>query len=58
MSDDRTRRGPQDRSRINTSEDYEIRYWTETLGVWARRAQTPGLATRNSVEKARKALGK
>lgn len=33
MTDDKTDRGPQDRSRINLSEDYEVRYWTNALGV-------------------------
>lgn len=33
MADDRSNRGPQDRSRINLEEDYEVRYWTEQLGV-------------------------
>lgn len=33
MADDKTNRGPQDRSRINLSEDYEVRYWTEKFGV-------------------------
>ena len=33
MSDDRSVRGPQDRSRINTEQDYEVRYWTEELNV-------------------------
>jgi hypothetical protein len=27
MADDKSKRGPQDRSRINTAEDYEVRYW-------------------------------
>lgn len=31
--DDPKNRGPQDRSRINTDQDYEVRYWTEELGV-------------------------
>ncbi|RXT54368.1 DUF3606 domain-containing protein [Bosea sp. Tri-44] len=31
--DDKTERGPQDRSRINLSEKYEVRYWTQKLGV-------------------------
>ena len=26
MSDDKSKRGPQDRSRINMNEDYEVRY--------------------------------
>ena len=31
MADDRNIRGPQDRSRINTDQDYEVRYWTQEL---------------------------
>ncbi|MCC6535430.1 MAG: DUF3606 domain-containing protein [Burkholderiales bacterium] len=33
MADDTNVRGPQDRSRINTEQDYELRYWTQALGV-------------------------
>jgi hypothetical protein len=33
MSDDKTKRGPQDRSRINLNEDYEVRYWCRKFGV-------------------------
>jgi hypothetical protein len=33
MADDRTKRGPQDRSRISLREEYEVQYWTKTLGV-------------------------
>ena len=33
MADDKTNRGAQDRSRINLSEDYEVRYWTDKFGV-------------------------
>lgn len=33
MSDDKTKTGPQDASRISLSEDYEVAYWTEALGV-------------------------
>jgi hypothetical protein len=35
MADDKSKRGPQDRSRINTAEDYEVRYWSEKFGVSA-----------------------
>jgi predicted double-glycine peptidase len=28
-------KGEQDRSRINLSEDYEVRYWTQKFGVTA-----------------------
>ncbi|PIB95756.1 DUF3606 domain-containing protein [Caulobacter sp. X] len=33
MSDDKTKTGPQDAARINVNEPYEVRYWTEVLGV-------------------------
>ncbi|MDH1522859.1 DUF3606 domain-containing protein, partial [Achromobacter mucicolens] len=33
MSDDLSKRGPQDRSRINVNEPHELRYWTQALGV-------------------------
>jgi hypothetical protein len=33
MSDDRAQKGVQDRTRINTSEDYELRYWSGKFGV-------------------------
>lgn len=33
MSDDTSKRGPADRTRINVHEDHEVRYWTKALGV-------------------------
>jgi len=33
MHDDRTKRGPQDRSRINVHEPWEVKYWCKRLGV-------------------------
>lgn len=33
MIDDRSNRGPADRSRINIREPWEVRYWTRELGV-------------------------
>ncbi len=33
MADDKSNRGPQDRSRISLSEDYEVEYWTDKLGI-------------------------
>jgi Protein of unknown function (DUF3606) len=32
MPDDRSIRGPADRSRINVDEAYEVAYWTKELG--------------------------
>jgi len=33
MSDDKNKKGAQDRSRINLNEDYEVRYWMDRFGV-------------------------
>ncbi|MBD8528539.1 MULTISPECIES: DUF3606 domain-containing protein [unclassified Massilia] len=33
MSDNLQKAGQQDRSRINVHEEYEVRHWTEALGV-------------------------
>jgi Protein of unknown function (DUF3606) len=33
MANDRTFKAPQDRIRINLSEDYEVRYWCKKFGV-------------------------
>lgn len=35
MSDDKRNSGSPDRDRINVNEDYELRYWTQALGVSA-----------------------
>jgi len=33
VSDDKRNTGTPDRQRINLSEDYEVQYWTQALGV-------------------------
>jgi len=33
MSDDKTKRGPQDRSKINVHEKYELDYWSRKFRV-------------------------
>ena len=33
MSDDKSKASSQDRTRINVHEDYELRRWSESLGV-------------------------
>lgn len=33
MADNLEDRGPQDRARINVNEEWEVRHWTEALGV-------------------------
>ena len=33
MPDDKTKRGPQDRAKINVQEQYEMDYWSKKFGV-------------------------
>lgn len=33
MSDDKSKVGGNDRTRINTSEEYEVQYWSEKFNV-------------------------
>ena len=33
MSDDTSRRGPQDRSRVNVQQDHELQYWSKKWGI-------------------------
>jgi Protein of unknown function (DUF3606) len=35
MADDKSKRAPQDASRVNIHEDYELQYWTKKFGVTA-----------------------
>jgi hypothetical protein len=35
MADDKTKPAGQDRTRINTNEDYEVRDWSKKFGVTA-----------------------
>jgi hypothetical protein len=58
MADDKTKRGPADRLRINVNEPYELQYWTGELGVTEARLRQ--LVHSHGVMAAdiRKALGK
>jgi hypothetical protein len=56
MSDDKTKRHGQDRTRISMDEDYEVRYWTEELGVSKERLQEAVDTVGNSAEKVREYL--
>lgn len=58
MSDDKSNRGPQDASRINVNEDYEVQYWTKELGVSEERLKQLVEDHGVSVEAVRRALGK
>ncbi|RYE32390.1 MAG: DUF3606 domain-containing protein [Hyphomicrobiales bacterium] len=39
MADEKNNCGPQHRSRINLSDDYEACYWTDKLGVSTKRLE-------------------
>ena len=39
MADDQTRRGPQDATRINIHEEYEVQYWTQRFSVTRERLE-------------------
>lgn len=53
MSDDKNRIGSPDRDRISLSEDYEIRHWTESLGVGEAELREAVDAVGNSADKVR-----
>jgi hypothetical protein len=50
MADDKTLRGPQDRTRIALGEDYEVEYWTKKFGVSKERLEESVKAVGHSVE--------
>ena len=56
MADDKTLRGPQDRSRISMSEDYEVEYWTNKFGVSRDELQKAVDAVGNSASAVEKHL--
>jgi hypothetical protein len=56
MSDDRSKRGTQDRTRINTNEDHELRYWSEKFGVSQERLKQAVHKVGNSVSAVEKEL--
>jgi hypothetical protein len=58
MSDDLTRRRPQDASRINMGEDYEVRYWTSKFGVTRAQLQAAVNAVGTSAAAVARHLGK
>lgn len=58
MADDLKNRGQQDRDRVAMSEDHEVRYWTEALGVTKDELQRAVDAVGNSAAKVREFLKK
>lgn len=58
MADDLTKRGPQDRSKINVHEAWELDWWTKALGVSAATLKQVVAEVGPSVAAVRKKLGK
>jgi len=58
MSDDKQKTGRPDRDRINVNEDYELQYWTTTLGVSAKELRAAVAAVGPTVVAVRKHLEK
>ena len=55
--DNLTKRDQPDRSKINMQEDYEVKYWTKTLGVSREELQRAVDKVGNSAAAVRKELG-
>ncbi|HHA2788241.1 TPA: DUF3606 domain-containing protein [Stenotrophomonas maltophilia] len=58
MSDDKKNTGSPDRDRINVNEDYELQYWTTTLGVSADELRAAVAEVGPTAAAVRKQLGK
>lgn len=58
MPDDRSIRGPADRSRINVHESYELSYWCRELGCTESQLRQAVQAVGPMVANVRRHLGK
>ena len=58
MADNLNDRGPQDRSRINVNEAWELQYWTRHFGVSEEQLRSAVKTAGTSVEAVSKHLGK
>ncbi len=56
MTDDPDKRGPADRKRIDVSQDHELRYWSEELGVTADKLREAVQRVGPMVDDVRRAL--
>ena len=56
--DDKTKTRPQDSSRINMNEDYEVAYWTKKFGVTKQQLQAVVEKAGVSVEAVEKELSR
>lgn len=58
MADNLNDRGPQDRSRVNVNEEWELQYWSKKFGVSAQQLRDAVKAVGTSAEAVGKHLGK
>jgi hypothetical protein len=58
MSENSTKRGGQDRDRINVHQDYELRDWAKSLGVPPERVKEAVQAVGDRADKVREYLSK
>lgn len=58
MSDDLKNPGQQDRNRINVNEEWEVRHWTEALGVSREELERAVQQVGPSVDAVRQHLGR
>ncbi len=58
MADNLKEKGPQDSSRINPNETWEVAYWTKALGVTKEELEQAVKKVGNSAEKVREHLKK
>ena len=58
MSDDKTKKRPQDSSKINVNEPYELQYWTKELGVSGDKLKETVSRVGTGAAAVKKALGK
>ena len=58
MADDKTKTGSPDSDLINTSENYEVEYWSKKFGVSPEELKSAVKAVGNSASAVRKHLNK
>lgn len=58
MADNLNDRGPQDRSRVNVNEEWELQYWSKKFGVSAQQLRDAVKAVGTSADAVGKHLGK
>ena len=58
MADDTTKRGGQDRKRINLNEEYEVQYWSKKWGITADELRSAVQRYGNMADDVARGLGK